>query len=69
MELFSHMTTSFVTLAKLQLSHYSDIHAYAILVVHTHHNNSLQECIQLNDTQNLIFNLLETNNHQVIIHL
>jgi hypothetical protein len=68
MELFSHMTTSFVTLAKLQLPHYSDIHAYAILV-HTRHNNSLQEHIQLNDTQNLIFKLLETNNHQVIIHL
>jgi hypothetical protein len=67
MKLFSHMTTSFVTLAKLQLSHYSDIHAYAILV-HTRHN-SLQEHIQLNDTQNLIFNLLEINNHQVIIHL
>ncbi len=62
MELFSHMTI-FVTLAKLQLHHYSDIHAYAVLVVHTRHNNSLQEHIELNDTQNLTFNLLETNNH------
>jgi hypothetical protein len=68
MELFSHMTT-FVTVAKLQLPHYSDIHAYAILVVHTRHNNSLQEHIQLNDTQNLILNFLEPNSHQVIIHL
>lgn len=68
MELFFHVTT-FVTLAKLQLHHYSDIHAYAILVVHTRHNNSLQEHIELNDIENLIFNLLEINNHQVIIHL
>ncbi len=57
-----------MTLAKLQLCHYSDMHAYAILV-HTRHNNSLQEHIQLNDTPKLIFNLLETNNHQVIMHL
>ncbi len=41
MELFSHMIISFVTLAKLQLPHYSGIHAYAIHVVQTCHNNLL----------------------------
>ncbi len=68
MELFSHMTT-LVKLAKLQLPHYSDIHDAYTILVHTRHNNSLQEHIQLNDTPKLIFNLLETNNHQVIMHL